>query len=495
MRIHIYIDEQLIDLPPNTSVAFTFESAVLGDIRSRKVSHTNSFKIPKSFNNRKIYEFAHVIKANGDTAYRRQSARVIINGLTMMTGVSFLKESNDGYQISIFEDIVDFYDSIKNLSLPDLDFGGGSITYNASYIDSRRNATSGIVTPAINYGQIDPSLVNAEIGSFYPPSIYYKTILSEIFTDVGYSISFPSTVTDKLDEMILAYSRSEWQGTTFFQQDILPDINQEDFVKDYLIHFGQILTYSGTMLTSLGFEDILSDRVHAIDWTEKRAKMDHERITFGTEYAQNNYFSHFDDDFNIVRANIQVDNDNLEPEDTIYDSIFGVSNDILGGQSHDEFDSNDNNDLVYGANLGLWDNNANATSYEFDNEPKPMVLLIRDKIAAEPAILYNGNSRTDYKVGYWRNNAADQTGLTDDSMRWRSEAPDVSGFLNKYYPTFETSLNRAKTIERFYYLTLLDIANLDLTKLIFDDGVYYYINKIINFVPGKITKVELFKVS
>jgi len=496
LNIHVYIDDKLIDLYPSVSLSFTFQSAVLGDIRSRVVSHTNSFKIPKTHNNRKIYEFAHEIKSNGSVAYRRQTARVIVNNLPMLSGVSFLKESNESYVISIFEEVIDFYDAIKDKILPDLNFGDSPITYDGAYIDSRRAASSGIVTPAINYGQIDPSLVNAEIGAFYPPSIYYKGVLQEIFTDVGYTISFPSTVTSKLDEMIIAYSRSEWQGDTFKMNQILPDMKQEDFVKHFLVHFGQILTYNGTAITTLGFEDMLSNRQDAIDWTSKRAKKDDERITFGIDYAQNNYFNFFNDDFNVYRGNIVVDNDNLEPDSDIYESVFGVTNSALGDATQSEsFDSNDANDLVYGSTINLWDSPANATSYEFDNEPEPKVLLIRAKIAAEPAILYNGNSRTDYKVGYWFNRAADQTGLPDKSMKWRGIAPETTAFLDTYYPTFETSLNRAKTIDRYYYLTLMDIATLDLTKLIFDDGVYYYINRISNFVPGKITKVELFKVS
>lgn len=499
MNIFIYIDDQLLDLDESTSVAFTFQSAILGDIRSRQVSHTNNFTVPKTFNNQKIYDFAHVVKADSLTPYRRQDARVVMDGLTMITGVSFLKETSKGYNISIFENAIDFYDTIKDLTLSQLDFGDSPITWDGAYIDSVRAATSGLVAPAINYGQIDPSLVNAEIGDFYPPSIYYRDVLEEIFTDAGYTISFSSSITSKLDEMIIAYSRSDWQGDTFTMNEILPDMKQEDFVKHFLMHFGQILLINGTEITTLGFEDILTNLIEAEDWTDKRVKNEDEKnedekITYGSEYAQNNYFKFFDDDFDVFRGNIEVDNDNLEPESDIYESIFGVSDSMLGGSNVDSFDANDADDLVYGAVITLWDNVANADSYDFDTEPRPIVLLIRNKVAAEPAILYNGNSRTDYKVAYWASLSAESAGLPDKSMRWRNSGADASAFLDNYYPQFEESLNRAKTIERFYYLNLLDIAELDLTKLIFDDGVYYYINKIFNFVPGKVTKLELFKV-
>lgn len=493
-KLQIYIGGKLIDLSKNTLVSFTYQSAVLGDIRSRQVSHTNNFKVPKSPINKRVYDFAHVVTANSLAPYRRQTALVLLNGLVMLQGVSFLQEASDNYSISIFEDVIDFYDAIKDLSLNDLDFGDSPITWDAAYIDSRRAAVSGLVAPAINYGQINSALVNAEIGDFYPPSIYYKDVLEEIFSDAGYTITFPANVLTKLDKMIIAYSRSDWQGDTFTMNDILPEMSQTDFVKHYLMHFGQVLTYEGSAITSLGFEEILTNKVDAIDWTLKRAKTDNEKITFGVEYAQNNYFRYFDDTFNQYRGNLVVDNTNLNASMNIYESIFGITDSESGLQSN-EFRANDNNDLVYGATVNIWDSPATAISYEFDEEPRPIVLLIRDKIAAEPAILYDGNSRSDYKVGYWLNRAADQTGLTDESMRWRGVAPETTAFLDVHYPAFESSLNRAKTIDRSYYLTMLDIATLDLTKLIFDENVYYYINKIPSFVPGRITKVQLFKVA
>ena len=43
-------------------------------------------------------------------------------------------------------------------------------------------------------------------------------------------------------------------------------------------------------------------------------------------------------------------------------------------------------------------------------------------------------------------------------------------------------------------LTDLDINNFDNLKLIHDDGAYFIVNQIYNYVPGKSTKVDLFKI-
>jgi len=49
-------------------------------------------------------------------------------------------------------------------------------------------------------------------------------------------------------------------------------------------------------------------------------------------------------------------------------------------------------------------------------------------------------------------------------------------------------------IEKEFLLNEIDIQQYDSHKIIWDGEGYYLINKIKNFVPGKITKVELFKV-
>jgi hypothetical protein len=39
----------------------------------------------------------------------------------------------------------------------------------------------------------------------------------------------------------------------------------------------------------------------------------------------------------------------------------------------------------------------------------------------------------------------------------------------------------------------LDVATLDMLRMVFDNGSYFLINKIENYVPGQSVKVELFK--
>jgi hypothetical protein len=143
-----------------------------------------------------------------------------------------------------------------------------------------------------------------------------------------------------------------------------------------------------------------------------------------------------------------------------------------------------------GAVIPIWSLTTPATAYPptepFATEPIPRILLTRTKLAGEVAVNYNGIARSDYRVGYFSNGSP-----IDQSLDYNNSFGN--GFLDSYYPSLQTSISRAKTIERSYDLSLLDIAQLNLQRLVYDDGAYFAINKVSNFLPGQKTNVELFK--
>lgn len=484
MTIFIYINDRLLDLSEKTSIAFTYQTGGIGDIRSRFVSHTNEFQVDKSENNTKIFGYADNIKTTSEIPYRRATAKILIDGLQVIKGFAFLRESSKTFRISVFETVIDFFSLIEGVPLSELDFGDAPVSWDAAYIDSIRAAVSGLVAPVIQYGQIDPTLVNAEIGDVYLPSIYYKTIIDAIFDNAGYTKTGDVFTDTKYSKLILPYSKSSWPGLAFTMDQIMPDLTQDEFIKHFSMAFGAIFKESGGEITVKLFEEIINDRVNSVDWTSKRATNLLDRIVYGfANYGQNNNFRNEDAE---GAAALVIDNENLDLNVDIYTSPFT-------GVYADEFIANDNGDIVNGAIVPVWYRAGwvPPTQYppdeDFFTNPVPRLLQVRNRIAPEPAILFDGNSRTDYLVGNYNSN------FGNASSAWTSGGSGI-GFLDIYYVSLQDRISRAKTIERFYNLTLLDIAQLDLFRLVYDDGAYYFINKIVNFIPGKVTKVELFKV-
>jgi hypothetical protein len=77
-----------------------------------------------------------------------------------------------------------------------------------------------------------------------------------------------------------------------------------------------------------------------------------------------------------------------------------------------------------------------------------------------------------------------------------SDAFSYPDFSNSWqYPLFNTMLNEVKYVTAYFNLTDEDIANYDpfIPVYISYFGQYFYINKIVNYITGKLTKVELLK--
>jgi len=77
-----------------------------------------------------------------------------------------------------------------------------------------------------------------------------------------------------------------------------------------------------------------------------------------------------------------------------------------------------------------------------------------------------------------------------------SDTFESNNFSNSWqYPLFNTILNEVKYVTAYFNLTDEDIANYDPFYPVYISyfGQYFYINKIVNYVTGKLTKVELLK--
>ena len=480
-------------------MAFTYQTGGIGDIRARFVSHTNEFQVDKTENNTKIFGYADNVKTTSSIPYRRGTAKILIDGLQVLKGFAFLRESSSTFRISVFEQTIDFFSLIKDIPLTDLDFGDSPVTWDAAYIDSVRAASSGIVSAVIQYGNIDSLLATPEIGDFHLPSVYYKTVFDAIFENAGFTKSGNVLTDNKYTQLILPYQAIEWPGSSFTMDQLMPDLTQDQFIRHFSMGFGAMFRESDGDIQIRQFEELINDRLNAVNWTDKRATNLPDRIVYGfSNYAQRNIFNYAND---LLSGSIDIDNENLEPETTIYQSEFNAT-------TNNDFDLGNGSYLLRGDVIPIWDTPSIGTggttvitdfppTQAFDNDPEPTLALVRSKYTPEPAILFDGNSRTNYLVGYFNNTDGglpeNQTTLAWDQTSSLSPFAGI-GLLNLYYPSLQDRISRAKTIERYYYLTLLDIAQLDLFRLVYDDGAYYFINRIVNFVPGKVTKVELFKV-
>lgn len=254
---------------------------------------------------------------------------------------------------------------------------------------------------------------------------------------------------------------------------LMPDILQIDALKDFIVRFGIVFKQVGNTLYLKTLNEIIADTASAVNWTSKRVLTGAgDTIVFKADgYAQKNYFNYSQSaevaDERLGSGLISITNTILASARALFTSIFGNSySPITGGGAK--------------ATIPVYD--ASSTNIDtFANQPGVRLVTQRARLASEGSITFNVTARSDYKVGYF----TDATQAKDTSLDY---------FVKKRYVLMNSALQSAKTITRWYLLNELDIATFDQHKLIYDNGSYYLVNKIFNFIPGKPTKVELFKV-
>lgn len=473
----------------NQKVPITIQAIDIGRLSSRFVSTTPSIKLPLSEVNIQFFQFAHDIRSSTDIVYTSIECTLIDDGVEVMRGYLVIRQVETHFEIQVLEKTIDFFNQIENKSLRELDFGDSPITFDATYIDSRRAATSGIVCPVVSYGQIDPT--GSAIGDYYLPSVSLDTIVQAIASNAGYTITGDLMSLSHYTNAILAYSYNGWPGTSFVISQIMPDMKQTDLMQWVLIAFGALITESGNTLTLHRFEDIFNNTSRSVDWTDKRTTDRKDNIKFSySNYARMNVVKaktpYSSDEF--TSGSLDIDNPQLKAESTLYESPILVADDTI--------QVNNDTDFIYCALIPWWEEGNLPTGYPpvtpFDTDPEPVILLTRERYTSEPSVTYNGNSRTDYRVAYGAYLRISTDVINPLSTEWSALDGDV-GWLDVNYPNLQRSLNRQRILTRYYNLSVSDIHRVDLSKMVFDQDSYYLINKIDKFVSGDPTKVELLK--
>lgn len=275
-----------------------------------------------------------------------------------------------------------------------------------------------------------------------------------------------SQITTSYNYAITGFSKTP--TTSIIWNLMWPEIKAEDILLDFTIRFGIVYKQVGGTIVLKTLEAICQDRANAIDWTLKRANKNRKKIAFRSPYAQENQFNHTDkiDNQQIGRGLINIDNPILDKVKSIFTSPAGntLTETITGYPN-----------IAY---IPAYDADSLGITYIVSGAGF-RVLTLRSR-TTETAIDFNGTPRTDFKIGYFVNGYADK----DTGFQY---------FVDKYYPALRTALQRNKVVTFDYNLTELDIANYDPHKMIYDDGSYYLVNRIINYIPGKVVRVELFK--
>jgi hypothetical protein len=326
--------------------------------------------------------------------------------------------------------------------------------------------------------------------------------------------------------------------TKFSVTDIVPEINQADFIKDMMFRHGVISQYNSITrtLTLNKFEDIQRNKHVAVDYSNKIDLLnppvyDFTKVLSGFKKTSKINYSPDDNDtyLRLFRANykrglgdatIEIDNDNLSGEGVIYESIFSAT--IQGWTWAYDVSKNDADFYlpivqVFKSN-GITEENPSTNKYDLQ-DLNPRIFVKAGNIPVESINVggYDEITLTDYGVSstvgyaYFAKQLLNEPNLTDKSL---NENLDTMSFdninqgstnymgttlLQKNYNLYFNILRSPIHLSINLDLKPLDMQQVDFMKPVWlnfslDSG-YYYLDNISQYKgDGSTTTVELIKI-
>ncbi len=179
----VYIDSQIIDLDPKTTIAWTIQRVDIGDLSKNYISFSNTIKASDSEKNNRIFQNAKLDKSDGMFQYVFQDCKVVQNGVETIVGkCQIVGFDGEFYNIVIYDSFVSLASLLGGKTLADLYYG--NISWLAAGIDSARLNTSEFISALMSWGRAAIYEAN-----YFLPCYFYKDLITKIFGLGGYTPS------------------------------------------------------------------------------------------------------------------------------------------------------------------------------------------------------------------------------------------------------------------------------------------------------------------
>jgi len=280
------------------------------------------------------------------------------------------------------------------------------------------------------------------------------------------------------DELTIELIRLDAESVDF--SIVLSDFAVKDFLNEVVHRFG-LTMYKEKFSNNYRFLTLQEQLQGAdvVNWSHKLSKKTGENYIYGT-YAQSNWFKYTYNDKESSHNDwaIGIANVNLpDTRDVIKSKIYSperVPSLYLGQNSN-----------VY----KLWEK-------EVVEDPQP----------GEPTVTYKPLDKRYYflksqqvsgTINVVSNILGDLNNPTNGYYRETFSGLSFKSITERFYAPLQAILNNAVLVTAQLWLTDVDIANLDFKKMYYIEQLsnYYILNKVNNYIPGKVTSCELVQVA
>src|SRR5690606_28419112 len=114
--VELRINGEITDLPKDVSIKHTLQVHDIADVSSVNASYTNSFKLKKTPTNTQIMQGLGMTGDGSLIPYLKTRADLLEDGIPIIyNGWLNVKNTNDEYNVSVIEGIIDFFKALDNI--------------------------------------------------------------------------------------------------------------------------------------------------------------------------------------------------------------------------------------------------------------------------------------------------------------------------------------------------------------------------------------------
>lgn len=191
----LYLNDKLIELATETSqFSRTLQVNDLVSLDNRQTNFTKNIKIPKTPTNILNMDFLGVVGNNSNLPYQRNTVKYFVgNEAIIYDGWGVINETNNFYNLTVYDGNIDLYKSIENKTLADLTLP--EITHTKTLATVVNSFTADLPYKYIvadyngqsTYQLTSGSTTNIINIDYLVPSVKVSYLWDSIFTENGYT--------------------------------------------------------------------------------------------------------------------------------------------------------------------------------------------------------------------------------------------------------------------------------------------------------------------
>lgn len=254
--MRLIINGYKIELSSSTNISRTLQVNDIIELENRQANYSATFKIPKTANNVRAFNFLGVNGNTSNVPYQRNEAYLYSDSEECLVykGWAIIKETSDNYSVNVLDGNIDLYKSIENLTLSDLDLTEANhFKTLTNVINSFDDSTvyKYILADYNGKALYDTDKINID---YLTPSIPISYLWDKIFNTYGFTYEGQAFNTFAFQNLYLTYPKGTLEETptpeAYYTNDYTNLESNEEVGFETNVKHNNITTVDGQFLSN-----------------------------------------------------------------------------------------------------------------------------------------------------------------------------------------------------------------------------------------------------